>query len=231
MIKVAKVVKKTEEEEAQELAKAKQKEDILSSISEVKRKRFDMDSLDTGIAEIFSEFEAGASEIPKETEAQKKQKGTKELATTEQPEKGELREIEGEEIEYDGSIKDFRRRQFLKIVGGGGVSMFLMLFVFQQKASAAFFGSGGGPGIVGVKDSSGTTIDPAEKQPTDGYSIAELDDGASPSYYGFTHKTGSWYIAREDASGSYRYVSGATNFSTNWTNRASLTYDYFDNVF
>ena len=27
-----------------------------------------------------------------------------------------------------------KRRQFLKIVGGGGVSMFLMLFVFQAAA-------------------------------------------------------------------------------------------------
>lgn len=133
--------------------------------------------------------------------------------------------------ENNPDVQDFRRRQFLKIIGGGGVSLFLMLFVFKKDASAAFFGSGGGPGIVSLKDSSGNQIDPAEKQPTDGYSISEVDDDDSPSYYGFIHKNGAWYIAKEESTGAYRYTKGASSFSTNWTNRTSLTYDYFDNIF
>jgi hypothetical protein len=154
-----------------------------------------------------------------------------ELSSEDSPDQNEEINLKLEENLDSLDIKDQKRRQFLRIVGGGGVSMFLMLFVFQQKAQAAFFGSGGGPGVVAVKDSSGTTIDPAEKQPTDGYNIAELDDNASPSYYGFTHKNGSWYIAKEDSSGSYRYSKGISGFSTNWTNRAILSYDYFDTVF
>jgi len=106
-----------------------------------------------------------------------------------------------------------------------------MLFVFQEKASASFFGSGGGPGIVSVKDSSGNKIDPSEKQPTDGYNISEIDDDTTPAYYGFVHKDGNWYIAKEGVGGSYRYVSGSSNFSVSWAIRATLSYDYFDNVF
>ncbi len=128
-------------------------------------------------------------------------------------------------------IQDTHRRQFLKILGGGGVSLVLMLFFMPQKASAAFFGSTPGPGIIGLKDSSGNKIDPAEKTPTDGYSITQIDDASTPSYYGFVHKSGAWYISKEDATGAYRYAAGASTFSTNWTNRASLTYNYFDQVF
>lgn len=133
--------------------------------------------------------------------------------------------------ESSPEITDQKRRQFLKIVGGGGVSLFLMLFVFKGNANAAFFGSGGGPGIVGIKDKDGNKIDPAEKNPTDGYTISEIDDSSVPSYYGFIHKNGSWYIAREEANGSYRYANGGGNFSSGWTGRVGLSYDYFDNVF
>lgn len=128
-------------------------------------------------------------------------------------------------------ITDQKRRQFLKIVGGGGVSLFLMLFVFKGNAQAAFFGSGGGPGVVALKDKNGNKIDPAEKNPTDGYTISEIDDSGVPSYYGFIHKSGSWYIAREEANGSYRYANGGSNFTSGWSGRVGLTYDYFDNVF
>jgi hypothetical protein len=128
-------------------------------------------------------------------------------------------------------IDDFKRRQFLKIIGGGGVSLFLMLFVFKGNASAAFFGSGGGPGVVGLKDKSGTKIDPAEKNPTDGYAVSEIDDSSLPSYYGFIHKDGSWYIAREEETGTFKYFKGSSAFSSNWASRATLGYDYFDEIF
>jgi len=104
--------------------------------------------------------------------------------------------------------------------------------VFGQKsAQAAFFGSVPGPGTVSVKNIAGDTIDPAEKLPTDGYTITEVDDSGTDSYYGFVDKTGAWYITKEFATGAYRYAKGATGFTTNWGNRTSLTYDYFDNVF
>lgn len=142
-------------------------------------------------------------------------------------------EFSQEELEesLSGGIKDLNRRQFLKLLGGSSVGIIALSLFFPQKASAAFFGSVPGPGTVSLKDSSGNQIDPAEKEPTDGYRISEIDDSSLPSYYGFVDKDSNWYIAKEDSSGSYRYVRGASSFSTNWTNRASLTYDYFDSIF
>lgn len=131
----------------------------------------------------------------------------------------------------DPSVSDGNRRLFLRLIGSSGLAVFFMAVMGKGTAQAAFFGSMPGPGTVSVKDSTGTTIDPAEKLPTDGYEITQIDDATSPSYYGFVHKTGAWYITREDSSGNYRYSKGASDFATSWTARAGLSYDYFDNVF
>lgn len=132
-----------------------------------------------------------------------------------------------EENRYKGF--DVDRRMFLKLIGSAGLAMFVMA-IFSNKAQGAFFGSVPGPGTVALKDSTGAQIDPAIKTPTDGYKITEVDDSTT-SYYGFLDKDGKWYIMQESSSGAYRYSKGTTNFSTNWTNRASLSYDYFHNIF
>lgn len=59
--------------------------------------------------------------------------------------------------------------------------------------------------------------------------VDEFDDGvaANIKYYGFIDPEGHWYIIKNDPSGSaktYRYAFGGTDYVTNWTNRASLTY-------
>jgi hypothetical protein len=128
-------------------------------------------------------------------------------------------------------ISDDNRRLFLKLVGSTSLSILFMAVLGKGSAKAAFFGSMPGPGTVSIKDSTGTPIDPSEKQPTDGYEITEVDDVGTTSYYGFVHKNGAWYITKEDSTGSYRYAKGASLFSVSWTGRALLTYDYFDNVF
>ncbi len=125
---------------------------------------------------------------------------------------------------------DSDRRTFLKLIGSAGLSVFFFA-LFTKKAEAAFFGSSPGPGTMALKDTSGNKIDPAEKQPTDGYKVSEIDDASYPAYYGFVNKSGAWFIQREDSAGAHRYTKGASDFATNWTNRASLTYDYFDNIF
>jgi hypothetical protein len=129
-------------------------------------------------------------------------------------------------------VSDLDRRAFLKLIGSAGMAVFL-LQLFSGKANAAFFGSVPGPGTVGIKDSGGNLIDPAISQPTDGYKISQIDDAsATVQYFGFVNKDGAWYIQKEDSSeGTYRYTKGSSNFATNWTNRTSLTYDYFDSVF
>lgn len=137
--------------------------------------------------------------------------------------------IEGEELS-PGQVRDLDKRIFLKLIGSAGLAAFVFA-LFSKQSHAAFFGSMPGPGIISVKDSSGNLIDPAEKQPTDGYQISEIDDSAIPAYYGFLNKDGAWYISREGSSGEFRYKAGTSNFSTNWDNRASLSYDYFQNIF
>ncbi len=124
---------------------------------------------------------------------------------------------------------DVDKRQFLKLIGSAGLSLFLFS-IFAKKAEAAFFGSVPGPGTVALKDTAGVQIDPAIKTPTDGYKISQIDD-SSPAFYGFVEKNGAWFIMKEDSSGNYRYTKGATTFSTSWTNRATLTYDLFDVIF
>jgi len=133
------------------------------------------------------------------------------------------------EVVEEGEL-DIDRRVFLKIIGSAGAGLFL-LSIFTKKTHAAFFGSVPGPGTIAIKDSSGTVIDPAIKTPTDGYKISEIDDASSPAYYGFIDKTGAWFIMKEDSSGAYRYVKGDSGFSSNWTNRANLSFGYFDAIF
>ena len=69
----------------------------------------------------------------------------------------------------------------------------------------------------------------------------EFDDAVATSikYYGFTDPEGHWYILKVDPSGNpktYRYAKGtgttsAGDYPTSWTNRATLTYDYWYQVF
>jgi Ca2+/Na+ antiporter len=141
-----------------------------------------------------------------------------------------LSQNESDQMMRKMGISDANRRVFLKFIGTSSLTM-LIFAIFTKKAQAAFFGSIPGPGTVSIKDSAGTTIDPAEKSPTDGYEVAEIDETTADTYYGFTHTDGSWYITKEDSTGSYRYVRGTTDFTTNWTGRISLTYDYYDTVF
>ncbi len=137
--------------------------------------------------------------------------------------------LEGEVMPQ--GISDDNRRLFLKLVGSTSLSIFFMAVMGKGSAKAAFFGSMPGPGTIAIKDSTGVVIDPSEKQPTDGYTITEVDDAGTTSYYGFVHKTGAWYITKEDSAGAYRYAKGPSAFSTSWTGRTLLSYDYFDAVF
>lgn len=161
----------------------------------------------------------------------RQKKSLREIRVVTKEPNGILRKIDpSQEPQPVAGEMDPNRRLFLKLIGSAGISLFLMT-IFTKRTEAAFFGSVPGPGTVSLKDSAGNKIDPAEKQPTDGYKITEIDDASSPAYYGFVEKGGAWYIQREDSSGAYRYAKGSSAFSTGWTGRAALSYDYFDNVF
>lgn len=93
-----------------------------------------------------------------------------------------------------------------------------------------------GPGIISIKDSGGTVIDPSTKNPFDGYGINDADEGSSTHYYGFVHYNGTdWYILKKQPP-VYSYGSkinnAASDYTTAWTNRAgSLVYGTASDAF
>ena len=130
----------------------------------------------------------------------------------------------------DVGVIDIDKRSFLKLIGVSGLSLFLY-WIFTKRAGAPLFGGVSESGMVSLENAAGIKIDPAEKQPTDGYKITEIDDSII-AHYGFTHKNGSWFIMRLDTdTGSFRYARGASNFAGGWDKREQLKYDYYVNVF
>ena len=60
-----------------------------------------------------------------------------------------------------------------------------------------------------------------------GYILADYEDSSNPIYLGKLNKNGNWYIEKIDQTAkTMRYVKGDSDYPTNWTNRATLTYDY-----
>jgi hypothetical protein len=64
----------------------------------------------------------------------------------------------------------------------------------------------------------------------DSYVISDLDEAGATKYYGFLDASGNWYILQLTTTAA-RYIKGATDYATNWTNRAGLTYDYYNVIF
>lgn len=139
-----------------------------------------------------------------------------------------------ESIKTDGiDIADIDKRLFLKLIGGVGLSLFLVSIITRKTESLFFKGvqTPTVPGKLALEDLSGNKVNPAQSHPTDGYNITEIDDSLI-AFYGFTNQDGAWYVMREDPdTGSFRYARGGSNFSSNWENREKLKYDYYSNVF
>lgn len=61
--------------------------------------------------------------------------------------------------------------------------------------------------------------------PQEIYSLQNQETTSSFSYVGYEADQGDWYIYRRTRSNNLReYAFGATDYPTNWNNRASLTY-------
>ena len=129
----------------------------------------------------------------------------------------------------DTTKLDFDRRQFLKMIGSVGVSLFVFS-IFTKRARETFFGSApSSANTMALKDVTGTQIDPAEKIPSDGYSISGIDDASSPFFLGFVNKDGDWYIMR-DNDGEIKYYKKQSNddtFTNEWSNKTNFHYPYF----
>ncbi len=127
-------------------------------------------------------------------------------------------------------VVDIDRRAFLKLIGATGLSIFIFS-ILGRRVETLLFGRSqvSGPGLIGSPTDyvSGS----GDASPTDGYRIAEIDDGVD-TYYGFTNKSGGWLIMKEDStSNSFRYAKGDFDFASNWASRSNLKYDYFYNLF
>ena len=60
------------------------------------------------------------------------------------------------------------------------------------------------------------------------YHCNDIDDVGDPMYFGYTDKSGNWYILEyNDTNGTLRYEVGTVGYAANWTGRAGLTYGYF----
>lgn len=130
-------------------------------------------------------------------------------------------------------IADIDKRVFLKLIGGAGLSFFLLSIISRKTEGLVSRGiqSTAVSGKLALEDLGGNKINPAQGHPTDGYNIAEIDDSLT-SFYGFINRNGAWYVMRKDPdTDSFRYNRGDSNFSNSWTNRENLKYDYFSNVF
>ena len=139
--------------------------------------------------------------------------------------------ISSDEHTEEEEVSEEKRRAFIKLLAGAGAGVFLTSLLNPGKASAAFFGSVPGPGVIAIKDSTDTKIDPSIKSPTDGYGISNVDSASYPAFYGFVNKDGAWYILQENPQNTFLYSKGASSFSTNWTGRAGLTYGTYDVTF
>lgn len=88
------------------------------------------------------------------------------------------------------------------------------------------------PAVISGSEVPVSLNNPQDIDPTAFYKISDIDSSGDPAYYGYVKADGGWYIMRySESSGQARYVKGSADYSTNWTNRASLSYSRFDEVF
>lgn len=125
--------------------------------------------------------------------------------------------VKAKQVEVDES-----KREFVKTITGTLAAGLAIWFMSKKKvAQAAFFGGGGGTTLA-MKDTAGIKIDPAQRQPLDGYNISDMDTAGTTKYYGFLNKNGGWYIMKENTTtNSFSYRKGAADYDTGWSDRTS----------
>lgn len=127
----------------------------------------------------------------------------------------------GPQASGTGIRLDMDRRNFLKLLGSVGL-LALLSGLFSKRADFLF------PYPDRSRDPDSTASE--QSSPTAGYLVTQVDD-SEIAYFGFTNKLGSWFIMKQDTDNSYRYIRGDRDFSSNWTNRSTLKYNYFEEVF
>jgi hypothetical protein len=70
----------------------------------------------------------------------------------------------------------------------------------------------------------------AKQDPLSAYQVSDKDLGGETEYLGYVDKDGNWFIQQMTTT-AHRFIKGTSDYTTSWTGRAGLTYDYFYNVF
>ncbi len=73
-------------------------------------------------------------------------------------------------------------------------------------------------------------IDLGASDPLIQYQTTDLDTANAIKYVGYVDKDENWFIKKITAT-EIRFAKGTSSYTTNWTNRAGLSYDYFYNIF
>ncbi len=90
-------------------------------------------------------------------------------------------------------------------------------------------------GLAAVKKAVDIKSIPVANVPTDPliyYTPGDIDDAGTVQYFGYTDNKGAWYIRKFDtgvAPKTIRFCFGQSNYATNFTNRAALTYVLWGN--
>jgi len=92
--------------------------------------------------------------------------------------------------------------------------------------------SGGNASVSISGGGSSSSSNEALGDQLDQYKISDGDETGTTKYYGFMDKYGNWYIMQNDTvANTYRYFKGTGDYATNWADRATFTYDYFNVIF
>lgn len=63
------------------------------------------------------------------------------------------------------------------------------------------------------------------------YAVSDVDEENDTKYYGYLAADSSWIIEKIIATaGTVRYIGGHDDYASNYTGRAGLTYDYYDQI-
>ena len=140
-------------------------------------------------------------------------KSSLQRASTGQPRAAPVSEVV---VEADGTEVDVSKRTFLKLAGLAGLGV-VASQMLPGKASAYVMGGTPTSGVVGLKDSTNTRIDPATAA---GLGVSKVSTSLSSSGVVYTPTSGKkihvyacrFSLTADAASVSFRFTSGGTDY-------------------
>lgn len=139
-------------------------------------------------------------------------------------------DLKGVESRLDTSNEHLKKLVEKPVGGGGGGGSGTSFKTSTGNLTYVETESDGSIPVTVVAGGGGTST--AVIDPRTGYGISDKEATATYKYFGFEDADGKWYILRKTiATNIFLYAAGASGYTTAWTNRASQSYDTFDNTF